>query len=208
MRRWIVRHLSVVALLGLLVGLLAPAGASATTRAAAVKQIRSGSTTVTTAPGVAKALLGQGIAAFATSPGWQTTRSLTAATGPVVVASYPATSGNIGFGPVRGTINHAGGLLLANLKTGAGQVLVDNFIIDLKAKQLTARVPALGARIGIFALDLSKARVTLVKKVVTATGIGLRLLPTAAEALNASLGTTIFTAGLKFGTASTRLVTR
>lgn len=204
MRTWIWRRLSVVALLGVLVGLLVPAGASA----AATHQIRSGTTTVSTAPGVAKALLGQGIAAFVTSPGSQTTKNLAATTGPVVVGSYPARSGSIGVGPLRGTVNHVGGLLMANLKTGIGQVLVDNFAIDLKAKQLTARVPALGTRVAIFSLNLSKAKAAVTGHVFTASGIILRVTATAAQALNTSLGTTIFTAGMTFGTASTRLVTR
>jgi hypothetical protein len=57
----------------------------------------------------------------------------------------------------------------------------------------------------LFRLDLSHARLAAGKHIVTASGIGLTLTATAAKALNAALGTKLFSAGLKLGTASTLL---
>jgi hypothetical protein len=60
-------------------------------------------------------------------------------------------------------------------------------------------------RAPLFRLDLSHARLAAGKHIVTARGIGLTLTATAAKALNAALGTKLFSAGLKLGTASTLL---
>ena len=57
----------------------------------------------------------------------------------------------------------------------------------------------------LFRLGLSHAKLTAGKHVVTATGIGLKLTSAAARALNAALGTKLFSAGLKLGTAQTLL---
>ena len=61
------------------------------------------------------------------------------------------------------------------------------------------------ARVPLFRLDLSHARLAAGKHIVTARGIGLTLTAAAAKALNAALGTKLFSAGLKLGTASTLL---
>ena len=58
-------------------------------------------------------------------------------------------------------------------------------------------------RVPLFRLDLSHARLAAGKHVVTAGGIGVTLTATAAKALDAALGTKVFSAGLKLGTAST-----
>jgi hypothetical protein len=57
----------------------------------------------------------------------------------------------------------------------------------------------------LFGLDLSHARLAAGKHTVTARGIGLTLTAAAAKALNGALGTQLFSAGLKLGTASTLL---
>ena len=49
------------------------------------------------------------------------------------------------------------------------------------------------------------ARPIVGKHIVTARGIGLKLTSAAAKALNAALGTKLFSAGLKLGTAKTLL---
>lgn len=70
MRRWIPRRLAVLAAVVLAVGLVGPTTASAHTRTNGTgvgTRISTGTTTVTTAPGVANALLGAGIAPFVTA---------------------------------------------------------------------------------------------------------------------------------------------
>jgi hypothetical protein len=57
----------------------------------------------------------------------------------------------------------------------------------------------------LFSLDLSHAKLTVGKHIVTARGIGLKLTPVAAKGLNAALGTKLFSAGLTLGTAGTLL---
>ncbi len=57
----------------------------------------------------------------------------------------------------------------------------------------------------LFGLDLSHARLAAGKHIVTARGIGLKLTAAAARALDAALGSQLFSAGLKVGTAGTLL---
>ena len=57
----------------------------------------------------------------------------------------------------------------------------------------------------LFRLDLSHAKLAAGKHIATARGIGLKLTSTAAKALNSALGTKLFSAGLKLGTARTLL---
>ena len=61
------------------------------------------------------------------------------------------------------------------------------------------------ARVPLFRLDLSHAKLTAGKHIATARGIGVKLTAAAAKALNAALGTKLFSGGLKLGTARTLL---
>ncbi len=61
------------------------------------------------------------------------------------------------------------------------------------------------AGVAIFRLGLAHAKLAAGAHSVRATGIVLRLTKTAAGALNASLGTLLFSGGLEFGTAATTL---
>ena len=54
--------------------------------------------------------------------------------------------------------------------------------------------------------DLSHGRFAAGGRIVTARGIGLKLTSVAAKALNAALGTKLFSAGLKLGTADASAV--
>jgi hypothetical protein len=195
----------------LVVGLLAPTGFSAHARPASAavqldraRTIRTGTTTVTTASGVADKLLGASIAAFVTAPGHST--FVKPATGPSkVIATYPVTGGSIGLKPPRGVIRHNGGLFLANLSNGK-QVQVDKFIIDLKAKVLTAHVVGTTLRLPVF--NLANAVIRVRRNVVNISRVSLRLTATAASALDGALGTTVFTTNMLFGNARSRVVLR
>jgi len=165
--------------------------------------VRGGVTTVSTPPGIAAALLKNGIVPLATPPGGQSVQIRK--TGPAVRFTFPVTGGRVTLNPLGGNIQHRGGILFLNLKNGKS-IQVSRFTINLTRADLTGIVNGNPkARVPLFRLDLSHAKLTAGKHIVTARGIGLKLTSAAAKALNAALGTKLFSAGLKLGTASTLL---
>ena len=156
---------------------------------------------MTTAPGIAAALAKNGIAARATWPGRESVLSLKS--GPAARFTFPVTGGRVTLSPLGGTIGHRGGILFSNVKNGK-KIEVSQFIIDLTHADLTGIVNGNPqVRVPLFGLDLSHARLTAGQHIVTARGIGLKLTAAAAKALDAALGTRLFSAGLNLGTAST-----
>jgi hypothetical protein len=206
MRRF--RYLAAaVAITGLLAGSATAASAAtsqpARPQAAAAVHLKSGTTAVTTAPGIAAALLTNGIVPFATWPGSQSV--LAGKSGPAVRFAFPVTGGRVSLSPLGGQVYHRGGILFVNAKNGK-QVEVSRFTIDLGHADLTGIVNGNPkARVPLFRLDLSHARLAAGKHIVTARGIGLTLTAAAAKALDAALGTKLFSAGLNLGTAGTLL---
>jgi len=196
------------AITGLLAGSAATAASAATSQpaganAAAAVHLRGGATAVTTAPGVASALLKNGIVPLATWPGSQSLRF--PKSGPAARFTFPVTGGGVTLSPLGGKIHHRGGILFANLKNGK-KIEVSRFTVDLTHADLTGIVNGNPqARVPLFRLDLSHAKIAAGKHIVTARGIGLKLTSVAAKALNAALGTKLFAAGLNLGTARTLL---
>jgi hypothetical protein len=196
------------AVTGLLAGSAATAASAATAqpagaRAAAAVHLRGGATAVTTSPGIASALLKNGIVPLATPPGSQSVQFRKG--GPAVRFAFPVTGGRVTLNPLGGTIRHRGGILFINLKNGK-EVQVSRFTINLTRADLTGIVNGNPkARVPLFRLDLSHAKLAAGKHIVTARGIGLKLTSVAAKALNAALGTKLFSAGLKLGTAKVLL---
>jgi hypothetical protein len=191
-----------IAMTGLLAG-SAATSQPARAQAAAAVHLRSGATAVTTAPGIAAALLTNGIVPLATWPGSQSVQA--GKSGPAVRFAFPVTGGRVSLSPLGGQVYHRGGILFVNTKNGK-QVEVSRFTIDLGHADLTGIVNGNPqARVPLFRLDLSHARLAAGKHIVTARGIGLKLTSAAARALNAALGTKLFSAGLNLGTASTLL---
>ncbi|WP_157545324.1 hypothetical protein [Hamadaea tsunoensis] len=186
------RRLAVVGMAGVLAIGIAGGPASA-----APATVRGGRTTVTTAPGIAATLLRNGILPIVTSPGRE---GLSIRNGLAVTAGFPVTGGAVSLDPLGGQVLHRGGIKFINLRTFKA-LEVGDFIIDLSTGQLTGRVNRGTARVAVFDLDLSKASITVDGSTVKITGVGLNLTAAAAGALNATLGTTLFTAGLRFGTA-------
>jgi hypothetical protein len=165
--------------------------------------LRGGATAVTTAPGIAPALLKNGIVPLATWPGSQS--ALFPKTGPAARFSFPVTGGTVTVSPLGGKVRHAGGILFLNVTNGK-KIEVSRFTIDLSHTDLTGIVNGNPkARVPLFRLDLSHAKLAAGTHVITARGIGLKLTAIAARALNAALGTKLFSAGLKLGTAQTLL---
>jgi hypothetical protein len=197
-----------VAVTGLLAGPAATAASAAPARATAVRAVegahlRGGATAVTTAPGIAAALLKNGIVPLATWPGRESVLLLKG--GPAVRFTFPVTGGQVRLSPLGGKIRHAGGILLLNVANGK-TIQVSRFTIDLTHADLTGIVSGNPrARVPLFRLDLSHAQLAAGKHVITASRIGVKLTSAAAKALNAALGTGLFAAGLKLGTAKTQL---
>ena len=83
---------------------------------------------------------------------------------------------------------------------------VSDFVISVHQGVLTAEVNG-SASVRVPLLDLSLAHATVHEgwHQVKISGIVLTLTKTAASALDATFGTTLFTAGLELGTASTTL---
>ena len=196
------------AVTGLLAGSGVTAASAATAQpmgaqAAAAVHLRGGATAVTTAPGIAPALLKNGIVPLATWPGSQSLRF--PKSGPAVRFAFPATGGRVTLNPLGGKIHHRGGILFFNVNNGK-KIEVSRFTVNLTHADLTGIVNGNPkARVPLFRLDLSHAKLAAGKHIVTARGIGLKLTSAAAKALNAALGTKLFSAGLKLGTAKTLL---
>ena len=197
-----------VAITGLLTGSAVTAASAATSQgeaagAAAGVSLRGGTTAVTTAPGVASALLQNGIVPKAVWPGSE--RVLPGKKGPAVRFAFPVTGGQVTLSPLGGNIYHDGGIVFRNTKNGKA-IEVSQFTIDLTHGDLTGIVngnPA--ARVPLFWLGLSHAKLAVGRHLVKARGIVLTLTSVAAKALNAALGTRLFSAGLELGTARTVL---
>jgi hypothetical protein len=203
------RLAAVTAIAGLLAGSAVTAASAAVTHStgtahtAAAVSLRGGHTSVTTGPGIALALLKEGIVPIATPPGSQSL--VFPQSGPAVRFTFPVTGGQVSLSPLGGSIVHRGGILFLNVTNGK-QLQVSNFIVSLTHGNLTGIVNGNPkARVPLFKLVLTHAMITAGKHVVIARGIGLTLTTVAAKALNATLGTQLFTAGLKLGTARTIL---
>jgi hypothetical protein len=188
------RVLTRTALVGLLgASLLAPQAASAAT-------IGGGSTTLTTDPATTAALVGAGIAP--TPAG----RATAAASGASVAFTFPVTGGFVNLQNLGGKVWHAGGITFTNTATGAA-VTVSRFVIDTRAAQLTALLErSRGTRTSILDLNLSGVTVTPGPSGVVVGNVTASLTSGAASALNAALGTSVFSAGLTIGTAEATLM--
>jgi hypothetical protein len=203
-----IRYLAVVAAIAGLASGATTAASAATSHGAgahdaAAVHLRGGATTVTTAPGIAPALLKNGIVPLATAPGTESV--LFPKSGPAARFTFPVTGGSVTLSPLGGKVNHAGGILFVNVTKGK-TIKVSRFTIDLAHAELTGIVNGNPkARVPLFRLDLSHAKLTAGKHIATAKGIGVKLTSAAAKALNAALGTKLFSGGLKLGTANTLL---
>jgi hypothetical protein len=202
MHRRMTLQLALLAIATLVLGLVAPTGASA--QAQRRIAVHGGTTTLTTAPGLVKKLLGAKLVALATAPGTQSL--ISNKSGQKLIARYPVSRGNVTRHPLGGTVAHRGGLFMTNLNNNKSAA-VDNFVVDITHKILTAHV--VGAprtvRPTVFDLNFSRAVVVVRSGFIRISRIGVTLDPNAATLLNGALGTTLFKGGMRFGTAATRL---
>jgi hypothetical protein len=180
----------------------APAHPVAARQAAAAVHLRGGQTAVTTAPGIAAALLSHGIVPIATLPGTEGAR---VSPGVSVRFVFPVTGGNVSLKPLGGRVLHRGGILFLDVTNGK-KIALSNFTINLSTRVLTGIVNGnANARVPVFTLSLAHARLAVHKHVVSARGVVLRLTKAAAGALDSTFGTTLFKTGMVIGTAATDL---
>ena len=193
----------VAALAGLVIGPVAGATAASASTGPAQVRLTGGTTSVTTAPGIAEALLGHGIVPIATLPG--TEGAHISGSGVAVRFTFPVTGGWLNAAKLRGTIWHKGGILFLDPATGK-KIQVSAFIISVHQGVLTAEVNGNPkVRVPLLRLSLAHATIHAGRHYVRISGIVLTLTKAAAGALDSTFGTTLFTPGLKLGTASTLL---
>ena len=150
--------------------------AAAPTAAQASDTLAGGRTTLKLDAGVAKALKGAGVSVSGTS--------------------YKVTGGSLDG--ATGTIRHSGSL---RLKAGARSLTLSAFNVKLARKStLSGKVG--NARVTLLTLDTSKAKISRSGLDYRITGVRVALTAAAANALNATFHTTLFTRGLRLGTVS------
>jgi hypothetical protein len=193
----------IATLAGLVIGPAAATASASTATPSAQVRLTGGATTVTTAPGIAAALLGNGIVPIATLPG--TEGAQIGGGGVAVRFTFPVTGGWLNAAKLTGTIWHSGGILFADVPAGK-QIVVSDFVISVHQGVLTAEVNGNPkVRVPLLKLSLAHAAIHQGWHSIKITGIVLTLTSTAASALDATFGTTLFKPGLELGTASTVL---
>jgi hypothetical protein len=158
-----------------------------------------GATVVTTAPGIADALIGAGITPSGVG---QTGVKLLTSNGLQARFTFPITKNTADLASGTGDIRHGGGILLTS---DSASLEIGKFDIDLAAGKVFARQVnfAYGMRVPVLDLDLSGLQVSTNGAGATVlSGITVKLDPVAAGAINATFGTALPTDGsLVFGRA-------
>ena len=163
----------------------------------------SGTTAVTTAPGIAATLLRAGVLPLPVPP---TGFAVGYRHGLTVTYGIRITGGNPDLAGPSGDILHSGGIYFTSLRK---HLEIGRFDIDLAAGKIYAtEINFAPGRIAVLDLDLSKLNVGSHNGATVLSGIGLRLDAAAAGALNATFGLALPTDGsLTFGTAVVTLRT-
>ena len=128
------------------------------------------------------------------------------AAGPTVRYTFPITGGSLNLAKVSGAIGHSGGLHFYNLGNKRSLTVQGFRVVLGDAPRLTGYVPALHARIPVFDLNLNNATITPTPSGVRVDKVGATLTAGAATGLNGALHTSVFTAGLRVGTATVTAV--
>jgi hypothetical protein len=197
------------ALLGLAVALplatMSSASASTTTsrHQATLRHTHlSGTTSVTTAPGIANALVSAGVLPLPVLP--STSLRVTRLSPLQVTYGFPVISGQPDLAGPSGHVYHSGGIYFASRRA---HLEIGRFDMDLaKGKIFARQVNFASARIPVLDLDLSGLKVATVHGATVLSGIVVRLDPAAAGALNSTFGLALPTDGsLVFGSATVTL---
>lgn len=205
----ITRTVATLAASTLLVGGLAVAAAPAASAESAVIPA-TGITSVTTAKGLAPALISKGIVPYGL--GSTTTQFLYSySNGLQVRYGFPVTGvtlddGGSAANPADVNILHSGGLAFANVLKGT-RVTTRNYTIDISAGVITADVTANGASVGripVYKIDLSAASVSYTVPTdgkADVRNVKVSLADGVAGVLNSVLKTSVFTENATIGTA-------
>ena len=175
------RAAGIAMMAGLIIGPVAATTAASASTSPAQVRLTGGDTSVTTAPGIAGALLGHGIVPIATLPGTEGAR--VGSGGVAVRFTFPVTGGWLNAAKLRGTIWHKGGILFVAPATGK-QIKVSNFVISVHQGVLTAEVNGNPkVRVPLLRLSLAHATIPAGRHYVRISGIVLTLTGAAASAL-------------------------
>jgi hypothetical protein len=161
-----------------------------------------GITAVTTAPGVASALIREGVLPLPVPPA---RFSIGHSGGLTVTYGFPITGGNPNLAGPSGDVFHAGGINFVSLR--GRHLEIGRFDIALATGKIFAtQVNFAPARIPVLDLDLAKLTVAQKHGATVLSGITLRLDTAAAQALNSTFGLSLPTDGsLVFATATVTL---
>jgi hypothetical protein len=173
------------------------AGPAAATTSAHHSNHGLGTTSVTTAPGLAGTLIGAGVLPLPV-PG--TSFQLGYHHGVTATYGFTITGSTANLSGPSGDIRHSGGIDFVSRR---GHLEIGGFDIDLAAGKIFAtRVNYAANRIPVLDVDLSGLKVTTTRWSTRLSGIVLRLDPAAAGALNSTFGLALPTNGsLVFGSA-------
>ncbi|MEO8851707.1 MAG: hypothetical protein ABI360_08255 [Allobranchiibius sp.] len=185
------------------VALAGPASAAAVHKPAATKVAAlSGTTTLTTAKGIAPTLLKAGILPLPTR---NTRLGLKVFGGLAVSYGFPITSGNPDLTGPSGDIFHKGGINFISLK--GKKLEIGKFDVSLADKKVYAtEINFKPGRIAVLDLDFSGLKVATRNGNTNLSGITARLNPAAAGAINSTFGTALPADGsLVFGAVKVTL---
>jgi hypothetical protein len=201
--RAVLRIAAITTAAGLLLAPMAGLASASTTQPATAHavsvHVTGGETSLTTVSGLVGNLTQGGIALYATAPG--TESLLGSASHPRLKFSFPVTGGQVNpGGGLTGTIKHAGGILLINTSNGH-TIELSHFNISLTHKHLSAIVR--GVRVTVAHLSFAHAKVSVGLGEVKARKISATLTTAGADALDAALGTMLFTPGMRIATVRT-----
>jgi hypothetical protein len=159
---------------------------------------RSSTTTVTGGQTLLK--LDSGTAAVLTDAG-VSIRATGRAIGPSgsTLFVFPVVGGEVNKEQLSGRIVHSGGLAIT---AGGTTLIVKRFVIDLDTGYLTARVAGAGVRIPLLRLGAVTGGVKVAPGILVLKDVNVRLTGTAADALNQTFNTDLFSGGLLIGQAT------
>jgi hypothetical protein len=179
-----------------------PLALSAPASATTMTPELSGVTRVTTAPGIAAALIGAGVTP---KPANDSTRYRVASSDPLQVNyGFPIIGGDPDLATGSGDILHRGGI---TFESKTAKLDLRRYDIDLAAGKVVAtQINGAAGKVAILDLDLSKLVVKSEFGATVLTNITVRLDPAAAGALNSTFGLALPTDGsLVFGKARVAL---
>lgn len=173
----------------LALALSAPSAQSA--ERSATTPVTGGQTLLKLDGGTAAALTDAGVGIRATGP----------AIGPSGSAlfAFPIVGGKVNKEQLGGSIVHSGGLAIT---AGGTTLVVKRFVIDLDTGYLTAKVAGAGVRIPLLRIGAATGGVKAAPGILLLKDVNVRLTGTAANALNQTFNTNLFSGGLLIGQAT------